>query len=215
VPLFLTAIVLGFAYAAIPGPVTTESIRRAAHSGFRSGFAVQAGSLIGDGVWALIGLTGVAILLRNEIVGTALGLAGAGLMLWLTKEVVQSAFFPNNTTTSTLQSGNALHIGLAFGLANPAGIAFWSGLGASIFGSAAPSPSEVVTLVACFLIGATAWGVVISWVVAWGSTRAGHRLMRIVDIVSAVVLGWFGVRLLLDTLPKLRTVSAPLVRALI
>lgn len=214
-PLFLTAIVLGFAYAAIPGPVTTESIRRAAHHGFRSGFAVQAGSLIGDGVWALIGLTGVAILLRNEVVGTALGLAGAGLMLWLTKEVIQSAFFPQVNVTSTLRTGNALHIGLAFGIANPAGIAFWSGLGASIFGSTAPSPSAVITLVFCFLVGATAWGVLITWVVAWGSTHAGQRLMRIVDIISAIVLGWFGIRLLLDTIPKIRTVSASLVAAFI
>lgn len=201
--LLLTAIALGFAYAAIPGPVTMESIRRAARQGFGPGFAIQAGSLVGDGVWAAIGLSGVALLLRNEGLSIVLGLAGAALLLWLTKDVLQSALFPHRIDTSGLRNGNALHIGLAFGLANPAGIAFWSGLGVSVFGGDPPSALAVVTLVISFLVGATLWGLFICFVVAWGSTHAGERLLRGVDLLSAAFLGFLGLRLLLDTLQKL------------
>jgi threonine/homoserine/homoserine lactone efflux protein len=215
VSLFLTAFIVGFAYAAAPGPVTTESIRRAARQGFGAGFLVQAGSLLGDAFWAIIGLTGAAILLQHEWVGIALGLMGAVLLLWLAREVMMAAIFPHDTSGGTIRNGDPIRIGIAFGFANPAGIAFWSGLGASMFGTSTPSAMSVVALVASFMLGATTWGVTLCYIVAWGSARAGQRLLRMVDSVSAVVLGWFGVRLLVDNLQRLRLISSPLLRALI
>lgn len=211
--LFLTAFIVGFAYAAAPGPVTTESIRRSARQGFGAGFLVRAGSLLGDAFWAIIGLTGAAVLLRYEWVGIALGLMGAILLLWLAREVMMAAIFPHDTSGGTLRNGDPIRIGIAFGFANPAGIAFWSGLGASMFGSSTPSATSLVTLVASFMLGAIIWGVTLCYVVAWGSTRAGQRMLRIVDSVSAIVLGWFGIRLLIENVMRLRTISTPLLRA--
>jgi threonine/homoserine/homoserine lactone efflux protein len=215
VTLFLTAFVVGFAYAAAPGPVTTESIRRAARQGFRAGFLVQAGSLLGDAFWAIIGLTGAAILLRHEWVGIALGFMGAVLLLWLAREVLLAALFPHDTASGALRNGDPIRLGIAFGFANPAGIAFWSGLGASMFGSTTPSAMSVVALVLSFMLGATTWGVTLTYVVAWGSTRAGQRLLRVVDSVSAIVLGWFGIRLLIENIQRLRLISSPLLRAFV
>ena len=43
-----TAIGLGIAYAAAPGAVNTEAIRRGATHGAHSTFLVESGSLIGD-----------------------------------------------------------------------------------------------------------------------------------------------------------------------
>jgi threonine/homoserine/homoserine lactone efflux protein len=214
VSLILTALVVGFAYAAAPGAVTTESIRRAARSGFRAGFLVQAGSLLGDAFWAIIGLTGAAILLQHELVAVLLGLVGSALLLWLAREVLLAAMFPKDVS-GTMRTGDPIRIGMAFGFANPTGVAFWSGLGASMFGTTPPSAASVVTLVVAFLLGATAWGVILVYVVSWGSARAGQRLLRVVDSVSAVVLGWFGVRLLVENLQRLRLISSPLLRALI
>jgi threonine/homoserine/homoserine lactone efflux protein len=74
---------------------------------------------------------------------------------------------------------------------------------------------SVVALVLSFMLGATTWGVTLTYVVAWGSTRAGQRLLRVVDSVSAVVLGWFGIRLLIENIQRLRLISSPLLRALI
>ena len=193
--LAITAFVLGIAYAAVPGAVNTESIRRAARSGFRPGFLVQLGSLVGDSAWAILGLSGAVILLQHDLVASALGFVGATLLLLLARQVLIAALCPSHDEPPMVD-GSPLRIGLAFGLANPAGIAFWSGLGASIFGSTVPGLTSWVTLLVCFLAGALTWGTGLAYLVAWGSTRAGHRLQRIVDAVSAVVLGWFGVRLL-------------------
>jgi len=78
-----------------------------------------------------------------------------------------------------------------------------------------PGLTSWVTLLVCFLAGALTWGTGLTYLVAWGSTRAGHRLQRIVEAVSAVVLGWFGVRLLWTSLQRIRPFVTPLTRSLV
>lgn len=126
-----------------------------------------------------------------------------------------AALFPHDTSGGALRNGDPIRIGIAFGFANPAGIAFWSGLGASMFGTSTPSALSVVALVLSFMLGATTWGLTLCYVVAWGSTRAGQRLLRAVDSVSAIVLGWFGIRLLIENIQRLKLISSPLLRAMI
>jgi hypothetical protein len=53
---------LGIVVNAAPGAVFAESLRRGMRGGFRGAFAVQVGSLVGDAVWAILGLAGVGAL---------------------------------------------------------------------------------------------------------------------------------------------------------
>ena len=54
--LFALAFGLGLVLNAAPGPVFAETVRQGTRGGFRLALAVQLGSLVGDGVWALVGL---------------------------------------------------------------------------------------------------------------------------------------------------------------
>src|SRR5215217_1683751 len=75
--LLVPALGLGVAYAATPGVVNTECIRRGVARGFRPAFSVQLGALLGDGVWATLALAGVATLARRESFAAALGVIGS------------------------------------------------------------------------------------------------------------------------------------------
>jgi threonine/homoserine/homoserine lactone efflux protein len=211
--LAITGLVLGVAYAAVPGAVNAESVRRALHGGFRSGFHIQFGSLVGDAVWALLGLSGAAVLLRNDTIAMLLGFVGASLLLWLARQALLGALFPGHDSASSA-TGSSLRVGLAFGIANPAGIPFWTGLGATIFGTATPGALELAVLLVGFLAGALVWGASLVQAVAWGGRRAGTRLLRLIDAFSATILGWFGIRLLWSSLQRLRPVALPALRAL-
>ena len=50
---------------AAPGAVFVETMRQGARGGFQLAFAIQAGSLVGDALWALIGLAGMALQQRK------------------------------------------------------------------------------------------------------------------------------------------------------
>ena len=49
-----------------PGAVLAETLRRGLLQGFTPALLVQIGSLVGDAVWAVIGLTGIALLIQHD-----------------------------------------------------------------------------------------------------------------------------------------------------
>src|SRR4051794_14786916 len=93
-----TAIGLGIAYAAAPGAVNTEAIRRGAAHGPRSAFLVETGSLIGDSLWALLALTGVAALAQYMALQVVLGIAGGCFLLRMAWLALYEAFARRDAT---------------------------------------------------------------------------------------------------------------------
>ncbi|MGL6091849.1 MAG: LysE family transporter, partial [Pseudomonas paracarnis] len=55
--IFVYALVFGFVFCLSPGAVLAETLRRGLLHGFTPALLVQFGSLVGDAVWAVIGLT--------------------------------------------------------------------------------------------------------------------------------------------------------------
>ncbi len=60
IPLALSGFTIGVAHTVVPGPVNAEASRRGPSQGFGSALSVQLGSLLGDILWAILGLNQVA-----------------------------------------------------------------------------------------------------------------------------------------------------------
>lgn len=199
--LLLTALGLGVAYAATPGVVNTECLRRGISGGFRPALAVQVGALLGDAAWALAALTGVAALAGDAAVRIGLGLVGGLFLLRLAFRALRGALAPRAETGAV--AGGALRVGLVFGLANPAGIAFWAGLGGGALAAGAPA-GDYARFLAAFVGGALAWSVALSLLASGGRRFASPSLFRAVDAIAGAVLGLFGARLLWTAWRELR-----------
>lgn len=212
-PVLVTGLTLGLVYAALPGAVNTEAARRAAKQGFGAGFMIESGALTGDLVWAAIGLSGAALLIRHDSVAIALGLIGAGFLFSLARSAFRAAF-SDVTPTGEAHRGNALRTGLTFSLANPAGIAFWSGLGTGILGNTSHhSWTTIAALLLAYLVGALLWGTAWVMLVSWGGRLAGKRIHRWIDGLCGAALSYFGIRLLWTTLQRTSRWLSPLFRA--
>ena len=81
--LFFAALFLGFIFNAAPGAVFAETIRQGVRGGFKGALAVQIGSLVGDALWAVLGLAGVGLLLQLDFLRLPVGIAGVVYLLWL------------------------------------------------------------------------------------------------------------------------------------
>lgn len=105
---------------------------------------------------------------------------------------------------------------MIFSLANPSGIAFWSGIGIVMLsglgeaggpGGATAIVPTIGLILACLFSGMVLSCVFVA-LAAWGGRVGGERLMRWVDLASGVALSYFGVRLLWTrlrrTLPWIR-----------
>ena len=100
---------------------------------------IQVGALIGDAGWAVVALTGAALLLQHETVALALGLLGAGFLFHLARTALVSAVRGPSRDGGAKRAGGSLVTGVVFSVANPAGLAFWTGIGGGMLGTKAAS----------------------------------------------------------------------------
>lgn len=194
-----TGVGLGIAYAAAPGAVNTEAIRRGVTHGARSTLLIETGSLIGDSLWAILALAGVTVLAQHLAIQIVLGLTGGFFLLRMGWLALREALFRRDTTATSSSSKHGDFVtGVIFGLANPVGLAFWSGLGSSVVASGATGIQFVLFFVGFFL-GAVLWGLSISAAIRWGRRWIRPALFHWINALCGLALGYFGVRVLWTT----------------
>lgn len=196
ITLLITAIGLGIAYAASPGAVNTEAIRRGVTHGARSTLMVETGSLIGDSFWALLALTGVTVFAHYLAIQVVLGIVGGCFLLRMAWLALHEALVKRGSAEGkTANTRGDFATGVVFGLANPVGLAFWSGLGSSVVASGVVGVQFAVFFIG-FFIGAVLWCIGISSGMRWGRRWIRPALFRWINILCGLALGYFGARVL-------------------
>ena len=164
--IFFYALVFGFVFCLSPGAVLAETLRRGLLHGFTPALSVQIGSLVGDAVWAVIGLTGIALLIQHDAVRVPLTIVCALYLAWLGVQSLRDAWRLPEAEDAPASSGkNALAVGAAISLANPKNIVYWGALGSALSGIVGATPSHgqtlmffagfmVASVLSCFLIAA-------------------------------------------------------------
>lgn len=164
--IFFYALVFGFVFCLSPGAVLAETLRRGLLHGFTPALLVQIGSLVGDAVWAVIGLTGIALLIQHDAVRVPLTIVCALYLAWLgVRSLIDAWHLPAPSHAPASSGRNALAVGAAISLANPKNIIYWGALGSALSGIVGTTPSHGQTLMffagfmlasvlSCFLIAA-------------------------------------------------------------
>lgn len=204
--LFLSSFVLAIAFCAPPGVITAETVRRGAARGFLPALFVQFGSLVGDTTWAIIALTGLAFIVQNNVARFVVSLVGILLMLKLAWDAIQDARCGKEFDSGSSDSRHGDFANGAFlSLGNPMNIVFWTGLGTTVFASISgrPQPVDFAIFFAGFLVGAVLWCFVVAGLVAWGRKFVTPAFFRWVNLVCAIALGFFALRLGLNLLQNL------------
>lgn len=179
--IFLAAMLFGLAFCASPGAVFSETLRRGLSGGFRPALLVQLGSLIGDAVWAVIGLTGLVLLLGQDSVRVPLTLASAAYLAWLGVQGLRDAWQPPAVSEGAVQGRNAFGAGALLSLSNPKNIVFWGALGSALAGIVEGTPSQAQMLVffAGFMLASLLWCFICAAMVDWlrrNTSLLWHRI---------------------------------------
>ncbi|PUE55662.1 LysE family translocator [Limnohabitans parvus] len=194
--LFITAFLLGLIFNAAPGPVFVETIKQGAKGGFHAALQTQLGSLVGDASWAILGLTGIGLLIQIAVVRIPLGLAGAGYLLYLAWDSWRTACSEDTIGSRTeLQVRPAFRRGMSLSLTNPQNLAFWAAIGSTLggLGIAEPQTTDYMTFMAGFMASSLIWCFVCAAAVAsilrqvsnqW--TKLTYRLCSVSLLVLAL-----------------------------
>jgi threonine/homoserine/homoserine lactone efflux protein len=196
--LMITVFFLGIVYSAAPGAVNTEALRRGLKRGFMPSFSVQLGALLGDLVWAVVGLTGVALVFRFLAIQIILGIAGVAFLLRMAWMSILDARKAIDLTQPESNEQRDFLTGIVFSLANPFGIVFWGGIGGGFAAQIAGMPliDKLVLLFVGFSVGAFTWCVGISALVAWTRKFIGEKLLRGIFTLSSLAMGYFALEML-------------------
>lgn len=201
-----SAVGLGFAYAALPGAVNAEALRRGVAGGFRRSLLVHGGAVLGAGFWAIVALTGTSFLARYDGITIALGFIGAAFLIRLTVIAIRGALRENMPIGSAPRSGADLTVGIVVGIANPAGLPFWTGLASDVVlgeDGNALDIERAALFVAGVLLGSLIWATTLSALIAWGRQYLKPGFFRAVNALCAVAFGYFAVRMLWAALDEL------------
>ncbi|MDG1579735.1 LysE family translocator [Pseudomonas sp. GOM6] len=169
--IFLSALVFGLAFCASPGAVFSETLRRGLGGGFRPALLVQLGSLIGDALWALIGLSSLALFLTQDSVRLPLTLASAAYLAWLGVQSLRDAWHaPLADDPAVAQQGRAAFgAGALLSLSNPKNLVFWGALGGALAGivDGTPSEAQLAVFFAGFMLASLLWCFICAALVDW------------------------------------------------
>ena len=132
--LFISAFAMSLAFAVQPGVIGFEALRRGMTHCWTAALHVELGSLLGDGVWAVIALVGASILFHNSLITLALGLFGCVLLLRFAWDAWRASRADVEVAGPGDSRSNHLLAGAMLSLSNPQNITFWVGMSGTIIG---------------------------------------------------------------------------------
>ncbi len=198
-------ILMAISLSAPPGPVTMETLRRGMRPGVAGGFRpalyVQLGSVIGDMMWCLLALAGLAPLVQVEWVRGLLSVAGVAVLLYLGATGIRDALKSKGVTVDLHaapdQKRGAFRSGMAISMANPMAVAYWVSFGGALVaaGVAGTTVPQTAAFLAGYVGGTLVWCFVMALVVRWSQVVLKPAVFRWVTLACSAALLVFGVGL--------------------
>jgi chemosensory pili system protein ChpE len=188
---FGIAFALGISFAAPPGIVTAEAIRRGLAGGFWQAALVGLGSLIGDALYAVLALLGLAGLFQFPVAQRIIAVAGTAVLLYLAWSALRSGGEMPKASASS--SKGAFTAGALLSITNPFAITFWLGFGGLLLSEGVENPSRLMAPLLTVFLGASGlWVFILAGLIAAGRRFVGPRLFRIMSLLSAVTFAATG-----------------------
>jgi threonine/homoserine/homoserine lactone efflux protein len=195
----LSGIIMGIAYAATPGPVNVETIRRGLGGGFLDALAVQTGSAVGRIAYALLALFGAGLLLREAGWQLASGMFGVTALFYLGITTIRDGQAAVDRVAGQPPGPDLARrhflTGAVLSLANPLAVVFWLAIGSRVV----QQPGlNGVTFLAGFFAGCMLTSLIVATLASFFRSWLSSRTMLVVSWACGLVLIAFGFRLALS-----------------
>ena len=188
-------IFMGILFAAPPGIVTAETLRRGVARGFPAALSVQLGSLIGDATYCLLALAGVAVLVQNPITQRALGIVSVLFLAYLTvsgirAELQSTPTSKQLTVAPTASRSSAFLTGMFLSLTNPWAIGFWLSLGGTLASYGALESGNTMALFFTSFFGAClVYAFVMAFLIGVTHRAIPPKIGKWISIACSLVIG--------------------------
>jgi threonine/homoserine/homoserine lactone efflux protein len=171
---FLQGLGFGLILQVSVGPVCIAVLHQGLSQGFRQAWAMAWGAALVDALYIVLSVLGVSALFQIGPARMAIGLAGAGLLLFFGLRYLRAPAQTARVEASSASLGRSFAYGVGLTLTNPLTILFWVGvLGAMMSTRTFNQPGGIVF----FAMGC----VVATLFFLTGVALAGHLLEQVLD----------------------------------
>lgn len=186
--ILLVALALSMLYSIIPDAVNTEALRRSFSGGFHRGVMVELGSVIGDVVWAVLAMTGLAVIIGIGYVRVGIGILGCALLIYLAWSALQDAKIIVPDGFEKRKRGDFV-TGALISLSNPLALVFWISMGGIVVEMLAVGGEVgLFAFFGGFLIGVLSWCLLFPWAIECSRKYVSAKSMRAINALCAVLL---------------------------
>ncbi len=164
---------------------------------------MQIGSLVGDFIWAVLGLLGAATLFQVPMVERPLAIIGALLLAYLAYSSFKDALTPMPSFDANVGIGGGTDytVGAGMALSNPLNITYWTGLGGTITALGVDDPTGLAFAVFLggFMLSSVLWCFIFAGFIGITRHMVSPRAWIAINITCGVGLGYFAVMVAVRT----------------
>jgi chemosensory pili system protein ChpE len=199
----ITGFLIALAFAAPPGPVLMETIRRGMRAGFTPALLVQFGSIGGDSIWCLAALIGLAPLLQAEWLRIPWTILGVGILAAFGIRAIWDGFHESaaRPAATRFEHAGAFQSGLIISLGNPMALGYWFAVaGAMITNPILQTPSIGLygSFAAGFVLAMIIWAIFMALLAGWGRRIPGIWFFRGIHLACGIFLLCFSGQMVLS-----------------
>ncbi|MFJ4144806.1 LysE family translocator [Pseudomonas sp. NPDC089734] len=164
--------------------------------GFSRGLWLGLGTCVGDLVYAVLAMLGMAVLLQYEAVRYVLWLGGTAILAYLCFKMVVSAVGVNAGIESRDgqwgKTAPALFFrGIFLAMSSPSAILWFAAVGGALIARQGSDLSSASTFLAGFLAAGVVWSIVLCALAHQGGRIMGEKMLKWSYIASALIFAYF------------------------
>lgn len=194
---FINGFLLSLSLCFDIGVANIAMITTAMRRGYFQGFSLGVGTCVGDLIYAVMALLGMAALLQYEVVRWVLWIGGAVVLLYFTLKMLHSAIYDNHSLTMSGSGVMSSHFqdfskGIFLAMSSPTAILWFAAVGGAIISSSGDKgfESALLFLTGFFMAGVLFAGV-LCFIASQGGRVLGEKLLKYSCFASSAIFAYF------------------------
>ncbi|AVX14621.1 leucine export protein LeuE [Streptococcus pneumoniae] len=164
--------------------------------GFSKGVWLGIGTCIGDLVYAILAMAGMAVLLQYEVVRWVLWLGGSAVLAYLCAKMATSALrVKTGVAQVDIQWGRTnlalFSKGVFLAMSSPSAILWFAAVGGAIIARQGADATSAIIFLSGFFAAGVFWALVLCGLAYHGGRMLGERMLKWTYIASALIFAYF------------------------
>jgi len=199
--LFISGFLIGLSLVLQLGTGNLGLIQTGIKHGFYPAFIFSLGCAVGDGLYALLAVYGVALLLQSSSIFQMVMWIGGTLMLcYLAYQAFKDTVHPKklNLDSDKVEKKSLwtnFLTGFVLVVSSPTGLVWFATVAGSVVSSAIGKATDqsLWPFIFGFVLVSVVWGAVLAYVSSVGGKMMGNNLMRLFSFISACLFVYFAI----------------------